>query len=187
MFTNPSWLNAARVQFGSPYTRCDDVIGNRAPGCVFDEVPGVIGYSQSEFPEFTSHISRAQQSGLPGGYGSGTYLTYLTSETDRDRNGNRACPSSLTRPAGKSCDEYPFRSTHEGAATSPYDGQTAHQARTFDGCAMPAAELGRTGPAGWSHCFINEGQNSLAGARLGTFYSDERLLEDDRFEVGYLL
>lgn len=186
VFTNPSWVNVARAQFGSPYTRCDNVIGNRPPGCVFDQVAGLMGYSQLEFPNFTQHISRAQNSGLPGGYGSGTYLTYLTSETERTRNGRKACPDSLSRPTGKTCDEYPFRSTHEGAATSPYAGQAAHQARTFDGCQMPSGELGRTGRAGWSHCFIPGGENSTAGTRLGAFYSDERLLEDDRFQVGYL-
>ncbi|WP_443072931.1 NucA/NucB deoxyribonuclease domain-containing protein [Streptomyces sp. NBC_01451] len=32
--------------------------------------------------------------------------------------GRGCCPSSLPRPEGKQCDEYPFASTWEGAKTS---------------------------------------------------------------------
>ncbi len=186
-FSNPAWLNAAVTPMYSAGIRCDNQIGNRRPGgCVFEDVRGIMGYSQTEYPEFVQHVYNAQISGLPGRFDQGTNLTKLDFQADRDRNQTKACSGIPTAPAGKSCDEYPFASSHEGAATSPYASASAHLPRSFTGCGMAAAEVGRTGAAGWSRCFINAGENSRAGSDLGNFYSDERMLDNDPFQVGYL-
>lgn len=92
------------------------------------------------------------------------------------QNGDTACPSSLQRPDGYQCDEYPFRSTYNGAYTSG-----GGQARSQSWCQMPDPE--RTGPTGWSRCFILAGQNQSAGGILGGFYGSERILDGDAFQV----
>ena len=160
-------------------SRCDNTIGNRAAGCVLPGIPGVMGYSQSLNPAFVDHVYKAQLSGLPGRLGTGTYLKKLSNATKVAANGTKACPSSLVRPTGYSCDEYPFRSTYQGASTS---GATL--ARSFPGCRMPDPQ--RTGSTGWSRCFIPTTQNSSAGGLLSAFYSNERMLDGDLHQVGYL-
>lgn len=145
------WSNSISWTPGLPGTRCDNATGGRVAGCVFTTVQAVIGFNTVELPTYTQHVALAQLSGLPGGYGTTTYLNRLTDPTLRAQNGNKACPSGLTRPAGLTCDEYPFRSTYQGAATG--GGQ---EARSFTDCQMPDPQ--RTGPSGWSRCFIPGGE-----------------------------
>ncbi|WP_455712281.1 NucA/NucB deoxyribonuclease domain-containing protein [Streptomyces luteogriseus] len=57
----------------------------------------------------------AQATGLPGKYGTTHYLTRLTDRRKIKENRDKACPTSLVRPPDKSCDEYPFASTRQGA------------------------------------------------------------------------
>ncbi|GAA4242455.1 hypothetical protein GCM10022254_75520 [Actinomadura meridiana] len=191
-----------------PDTRCDgvfeddgNVVGDpkdparRAPwlpGCVFPLIIPTVEYSKTpgfgEYPEFAKHVEAAQQSGLPGAPGK-TPLTRLQNRADRRRNGDRACPQRPTweRPPGKSCDEYPFRSTHQGAFTQTPQGS----ARTFappntSWCEMDPAwgiATGVTGSTGWSSCMLDAGQNSDAGTKLGLFYFKNRVLDGDPFHV----
>ncbi|MET9658468.1 NucA/NucB deoxyribonuclease domain-containing protein [Streptomyces sp. NPDC006510] len=84
--------------------------------------------------------------------------------TDRDRLAqpltSKACPSSLPRPTGKSCDEYPFASTKEGGATGVF-----------------------------SRRMINEKHNSTAGGSkyLLKAYKDNRILNGGRLLGRHLL
>ena len=149
------WSNSVLLTTNLARSRCDDAIGGRRPGCVFANIPGVVGFSQK------------------------AYLTRLESATLRAKNGKKACPSSLSRPKGYQCDEYPFRSTHQGAYTSH-----ATKARSFSGCRMKDPR--RTGSTGWSRCFIPTEQNLGAGGVLSAFYGSERILDGDRFQIGYL-
>lgn len=57
-----------------------------------------------------------------------------------------------------------------------------------DGRVTRAAARKRTGPTGWSRCFILLGQNRSAGGTTTTvaFYGNERMLARDPFEIGYL-
>jgi Deoxyribonuclease NucA/NucB len=59
-------------------------------------------------------------------------------------------------PTGKSCDEYPFATTYEGAAK----GDNRYSVR-----------------------YVVAAQNSLAGSRLGSFYGADRVLDNDFFWV----
>ncbi|WP_333776967.1 telomere-protecting terminal protein Tpg [Streptomyces sp. IBSBF 3136] len=68
----------------------------------------------------------------------------------------KACPSSRHRPQGKSCDEYPFASTWQGASTSG-----GHFSRRM----------------------INATQNRGGGIALNNFYTYNRIIEKDRFLV----
>jgi hypothetical protein len=175
------WSNTVLFTLSLPLYRCDNAIGNRVAGCVFPNIPGVVGFSQSRNPLFVQHVYDAQISGLVGRLGTGTYLTKLDDPAKVKQNGDKACPTngSLPRPAGYQCDEYPFRSTYQGASTS---GATT--ARSHPWCQMPDPQ--GNGPSGWSRCFIPAGQNGSGGGLLGTFYSDERIMDGDPFQVGYL-
>lgn len=177
------WGNPVVASYGTGNTRCDNRLlsTNRPAGCVIPNIPGVAGFSQSVVPQFVQHVYGAQMSGLPGRLSTNTYLTKLDNSTLQNQNGNKACPSSLTRPATGEwdCDEYPFRSTYQGASTG---GGT--QARSLSWCQMP--DPARTGSSGWSRCFINRTQNRSAGATLVNFYRAERIFDTDPFQVGYL-
>lgn len=60
------------------------------------------------------------------------------------------------RPKGKDCDEYPFKTTKQGAAY---------------------------GNGAFSVRYITSGDNQMAGSRLATFYSADRILDDEDFNV----
>ncbi|WP_157838440.1 NucA/NucB deoxyribonuclease domain-containing protein [Nocardia farcinica] len=130
-------------------------------------------------PEAVGHVQRAQQSGLPGGAGSPLHRQASVSE----RNNNRrvSCPrgnavGDARKVPGRSCDEYPFASTREGAASNP-------NGRPFNPeCHVP--DLGAaTGPTGYSVCMIDNPQNLLAGGLLGVFYGRMRVIDNDAFVV----
>lgn len=159
-------------------------------GCVFPAIMPVMTYSKTGFyPTLAMHIEAAQNSGLPGRHPDGVPLTRLQDPVKKRLNGDTACPPSTvwTRPDGKSCDEYPFRSTYQGAATAIPPGT----ARTFAPpntiwCEMDPAwgvPTGVTGPTGWSSCMIPVTDNSPGGAALGSFYRSNRVLDGDQFRV----
>ncbi len=174
-----SWGNPVSVDLPLATSRCDDTFRPRLAGCVFQSVSGLSGISQSAAPAYAQHVYGAQLSGLPGRLSTGTVLTRLQDVTKKRANYNLSCPTSLVRPAGYSCDEYPFQSTYQGASTG---GGTL--ARTLPWCQVPGVQ--RTGPSGWSRCMIPAGDNSSGGGQLSASYSSERLLDGDPFQVGYL-
>lgn len=106
------------------------------------------------WPQIAKHIKDAQADGKPGKYDTTHYLTRLTDQKKIDKNRGKACPSSLERPPGQSCDEYPFASTWQGAK---YSG----------------------GP--FSRRMVNDKQNKGAGRALKGFYTYSRVLEGDRY------
>lgn len=180
-FTNSKWSNSLLASETPPTrVRCDNALPGRGAGCVFsDYVPAVIySVSSSEIGEFAKHVRAAQNSGLPGAYPSGTPLTRLTDRVLIDRNGTVACKSSYTRPTGSQCDEYPFRSTFQGASTG------GGNPRTFSSlnCRIPQVGSG-SGPAGYSVCMIAASHNTDAGTALGTFYNENRVISADPFRV----
>lgn len=177
-----AWSNGAvTVPLNLASYRCDNATPGKGPGCVFSSILGVAGFSQTTNPGFVQHVYQAQLSGLPGQLGSGTYLTRLTDSGLVSKNGTKACPSSsaLPRPPGLQCDEYPFRSTYQGAFTG-----AGGIARSHQGCNMP--DPVGSGPTGWSRCFIPSGQNSSAGGLLGGFYGNSRIIDGEAYQVGYL-
>jgi hypothetical protein len=66
-------------------------------------------------------------------------------------------------PGGRQCDEYPFKTTYEGTATSAVDNP-----------GLPPRNSVRP---------INGSDNGLAGSRLGVFLGAQRLLDRDPFFV----
>lgn len=162
--------------------RCDNELpGVVTPGCVFAASVPVITWYSSALPAYARHIQEAQASGLPGSPSSGRPLHRLTNPAFQEVNRATSCPSSLPRPSGKSCDEYPFASTYEGGHTGGGTG-----GRTFEWCDIADSEthrIGRTGP-GFSACMIDEEENSGAGRELNTLlYIPYRVLDNDPFNV----
>lgn len=141
--------------------RCDteSVFGNNWPGgCVNPRAVPTFEISlKGNAPEVAAHILFAQAN-LKQAWGlknDGPPLTRSTDSSLNERNRQIACPKSRKRPPGKSCDEYPFASTHEGAASNS----------DFD----------------WD--WVDATQNSLAGTDLGEFYKKNRMLDGDEFWV----
>lgn len=158
----------------SPIVRCDAKGTGSAPeGCVVKDVKPTLVLRGGAFAEVTRHVARAQQSGLPGAPG-GAPLTRTTDAGRQDDNRARACPQNLPRPAGKSCDEYPFASTRQGAASGG-------QPRVFEGCGLPTVE--ESGTAGFSRCMVDAKHNESAGNYLAAFYARYRIIDGDDFFV----
>lgn len=164
---------------------CDtEPIGNlKAPGCVFGGVTGKVLFDgrtpENGGPMYTTaiHMSNAMDSGLPGKIDSGKYLTRTNSSAINTANRNAACPSSLIRPTGYICDEFPFASTLEGGAAN------TKQARTFWYCKLSDPQ--RTGPLGFSRCMTPSLEGSYQGSALNSGYVNQRIRNGDKFAVGY--
>lgn len=150
--------------------RCDNAAGGSSPkpGCAIWFAPGVAEYSRTKLPTFTTHVSQALASGLHGG---NVYdpVHRTTDETRKAANRSAACGNPPSVP-GLSCDEYPFASTYERAAS----GGTA---RSFPNCLFldPPA----TGSVGYSRCMISATENLSAGATLVNVYTGQRVLDGD--------
>lgn len=183
--------------YGMGYVRCDFAVpGAWTTGCVMKYVRPVMVYRLSgPYPELAGHIQRAQQSGLPGEYKEGDVfappLHRLTDKKLKKKNGDTACPPAsrggYPRPVGHDCDEYPFRSTYEGAYTGNPgypDTQLAWPARTWDGCEINLDDNShQDGPDGYSVCMIDSSQNQKGGDALSEFYISNRVIDEDAFYV----
>jgi hypothetical protein len=148
--------------FKGPITpgRCDSekFPSSPPPGCVNNKFEPTFTLSARDgVPDIIAHIAHAQATlnqawGLKG---SGPALHRTTDAALIGRNRAVACPKSRKRPPGKSCDEYPFASTEEGAANN----------------------------SDFSWDWVHAGQNSAAGGLLGAFYARNRVIDHDAFWV----
>ncbi len=185
-FYKPGQTNI-NINFPSvPTTRCDHAIpgNNTVAGCVFPGwTPTHTYYLSGDYPELATHIYYAQQSGLPGAAtGSGmpntSPLRRLISAEEQGDNRKTACPDRYVRPATKSCDEYPFASSRQGADTGGGPG------RTFDFCQIPDLPVNVTGPTGYSACMIDKVQNSNGGTNMNQYlYIWYRVLDSDAYRI----
>jgi len=159
-FTNSQWVAPSEpTKHSTVDVRCDNALPGapRQVGCVNLQAVPVISYSLTgPWPEIADHIKDAQATGLPGKYGTTNFLTRLTDRKKIKENREKACPSSLQRPPGKSCDEYAFASTWQGA---------------------------KYGSGKFSRRMVDAEQNTNAGKALKGFYTYSRVLEGDRFLV----
>jgi hypothetical protein len=181
--SKPGYAPVSSANWSNRTIRCDNYVPGYVPGCIF--WPGwdaVHEYSLSGlYPELAWHIQQAQLSGLPGAPDSGRPLKRIIPSPfntgTEEANRRVACPDSWTRPAGKSCDEYPFNSTRQGAA-----GQPSDTGRTFAGCDVPLPQ-GIVNTSGWSSCMIDEWQNSAGGSNLNWFFQRDRVTPDDPYYI----
>jgi hypothetical protein len=177
-FKPPTTQNTASLTWGSaPTVRCDQALpGSASIGCVVPAVPADIYYDYSELPEYGRHLLDAEFSGLPGSRYSGAPLHRQTDQNLIAANRNTACPTTLPRPTGKSCDEYPVASTREGGVHGWRDRADLHLVSDLD-------LSGRYHWAqGYSACMIDTDENSTAGSRLNkNLYVPLRVLDGDAF------
>jgi hypothetical protein len=198
VFERPGDTVMGVVVIESNWVRCDQALkGSASVGCVVPNfIPSLYYSRHGRYPDLANHIWHAQQSGLagvPGSIfegqaGSSQALRRLYDPALKTKNGRRACPSGyrvkVGAPKSTSCDEYPFRSTYQGAYTS---NPTHNLPRSFpDFCHIPDVTT-KFGPLGYSRCFINAKQNSDGGNWVGRLYGvgsgGKRILDGDRFYV----
>ena len=104
--------------FTSPIDyRCDDTLAGQGAGCVFPKFSPTLT-TMTELPAIAANIRRIQNRG-PGHYGrpgGGHPLHRLVNPARQRKNHDAVCGKNVVGPPpkGKSCDEYPFRSTYEG-------------------------------------------------------------------------
>lgn len=177
-FKAPSTANAAVMTRSAPDIRCDQALpGSASAGCVVPYAPGFIRYDGTSFIEFGAHVSGAQASGLPGSVTSSP-LHRLTDPTLRNLNRATACGGVPHPDPNRSCDEYPFASSWEGAYTG---GGTA---RTQSWCQITLSGPPSTGATGYSICMIDAAENSSAGSLLNSvLYVPYRIIDGDPFYV----
>ncbi|MFJ8387680.1 NucA/NucB deoxyribonuclease domain-containing protein [Streptomyces sp. NPDC094438] len=128
-------------------------------GCVYPQVTPTYDVSVTgPYDQVAWHIDWAQRNlkNHWGWKGHGPALTRTLDKALINKNRGTACPSSIPRPAGKSCDEYPFASTHQGASVNPKD---------FSCHMVPAT------------------QNTGEGRARKGWYNANRILENDPFWV----
>ncbi|MFH5207368.1 hypothetical protein ACHIPZ_03905 [Antrihabitans sp. NCIMB 15449] len=177
--SHPQFTTASGLTGWTPIIRCDAGVKLRTTqGCAFPHVAPVMPYYlESSLGNFRNHVANAQNSGLPGARGQ--ELHRVTDDTIIRQNRAGSC-GGITgpRPTGKSCDEYPFASSSEGA-------RNGGQGRTFDNCGIKDTAIRETptsGP-GYSVCLIPKGENNTAGALLGWFYAKNRVMNGDAYSV----
>ncbi|MFC6883408.1 NucA/NucB deoxyribonuclease domain-containing protein [Actinomadura yumaensis] len=164
--TGPGWIQPASADLpDAPAIRCDKIITKSTGGCVLPGWPPTLSLSLSDtdpengVSEAAQHIKDSQNRGPHWGREKdGKPLTRLIDTKLQKANRDAACPASRPPgPAGTSCDEYPFASTHQGAALEGKNDFTVRD--------------------------INEHHNSNAGTDLGLVYNTYRMLDGDQFWV----
>ncbi|MEU5347341.1 hypothetical protein AB0H18_42110 [Streptomyces sp. NPDC020766] len=166
--------------------RCDAATYVSGGGCIFHEVPATMHYSLTGdgVDDVAAHIKKAQDdpenvypggigTQIPGGRKSGKPLTRLYPNMNDDALSYYNANNRIARATcqqydpnygtpGLQCDEYPFRSTWEGAYY------------TED---VPGSY--------WKYSakMVNGDQNGKAGSDLGAWYTRDHILAKDSFWV----
>jgi hypothetical protein len=183
----PNLTDSTPIRLRLDVARCDATMrysnGDYRVGCVFPGyTPGWAMNEDNSIPQATGHVQAAIASGLPGS--SSSPLHRQTDIGARNANRSVACPRGNAVAAARrdgvptrSCDEYPFASSVEGAAANIGAG------RTFNpNCHVPDLSSS-TGSPGYSACMIEDADNKLAGSQLGAFYGINRVINQDAFYV----
>lgn len=176
--TTPDEVNAlavSHVRFDSAGSK----LGNgKHKGAVFtDHVPTLeLPLTGAGIDEEARHVDDAQNNPertFPSRVGKNvpgktTPLHRLMNSTEADAN-HRGAVGICTNvwgpeyaAGGQECDEYPFKTTYEGSSKS-----TGGNPSQWNGSARP----------------INGPQNRAAGTKLGVFYGENRILDNDAFYV----
>jgi hypothetical protein len=136
--------------WASPPYRCDAVMIGVSPGCVVPGVTPILG-SMATLPNIAANIAAVQAAG-PHHYGRKADESPLRRNTALEAaNRAVACPDSLTRPTGQSCDEYPFARTDQGAA--------------------------QTQQPDWGYAMVPVGEQNSQGGLLASFYKTYRVMD----------
>jgi hypothetical protein len=173
------------TQFDQPF-RCDAAVYASGGGCIFHEVDAVMHYHLTGHgvDSVAAHIKKAQDdpqnvypggigTEIPGGKASGQPLTRLYKGMNAQAmvyyNANNRIARAACRTYDPNwgtpemqCDEYPFRSTWEGANFT----------ETFPGAKWKYSAL-----------MVDGEENGKAGSDLGVWYTQDHILAKDAFWV----
>lgn len=186
-FANAAWVNpTTTASITAPAVhRCDDALPGYPTGCVYDSARPVLDVLTYRYPAYAQHLRLAIVK-----YRMPSVLTRTQNETLMDNNYKTACPPGHpkpTTPGTWSCDEYPFKSTYNGAYSQPYgrnifwiDWNTG-SGFTCNAVWLPTRSDNDSG--GYSVCMIPLAENTLGGADLSAFYYKSRVLDGDQFQV----
>ncbi|MER6827560.1 hypothetical protein ABT352_16385 [Streptosporangium sp. NPDC000563] len=186
-FANAGWVNpTTNPSITAPAVhRCDDALTGYPSGCVYDSVVPMHDVLSYRYPSYARHLQLAINH-----FKMTNLLTRTQNETLMANNYNRACPPGRPDPPLPgvwSCDEYPFKSTYNGAYSQPYgrnififNWNTAYE---FNCRATWLTMRVSTDSGGYSACMIPLAENTLGGADLGAFYYKSRVLDGDQFQV----
>ncbi len=186
-FANAAWVNpTTNPSITAPAVhRCDDALPGYPKGCVYDSVRPVHDVLTYRYPAYARHLQLAINH-----FKMRSVLTRTQNETLIDNNYKTACPPGYpkpTTPGTWSCDEYPFKSTYNGAYSQPYGRNiflfSWNSAYEFNCNASWLPSRAATDSGGYSVCIIPLAENSLGGADLGAFYYKSRVLDGDDFQV----
>lgn len=167
-------IPGSKTYRAEPDQRCDSIVSTQV-GCVFPEAGIVLDLYSNLYPDIAYHVNAAQNSGLVG---RDIPLHRLMNKDKEAENRHTAC--RIRPPLDYSCDEYPFASTYEGAATW---GGGEGAGRTFDNCQRPDLPTGVTGAVGWSGCMVPKSDNDYQGGDLSEFYWRNHVIDMDDFYV----
>jgi hypothetical protein len=180
--TTVSLTGGTSASFGSNTFRCDSaryIVSTQAgTGCVFPDVTSVFSLSvNSNATQEALHVYQAQyhpetttpsdpNKQIPGSVDSGMPLSRTVDEALQQKNTDKAVATcyqyygpNYSANGALDCDEYPFKSTHEGA----FNAGTNYSARP-----------------------ISYSDNRSGGAQLGAFYSFNRMLDGDARDYFYV-
>jgi hypothetical protein len=186
-FANSAWVNPTTNASitAPPVHRCDDALPGYPKGCVYDSFRPVHDVLTYRYPAYAYHLRLAINQ-----YKMRDVLTRTQNESLMANNYNTACPPGYPKPTTPgvwSCDEYPFKSTYDGAYAQPYGRNIMIiNWNTGYGFTCNATWLTVRSPSdsgGYSSCIIPLAENSLGGADLGAFYYKSRVLDGDQFQV----
>ncbi|MEV0382689.1 hypothetical protein [Nonomuraea sp. NPDC050643] len=186
-FANAAWVNpTTNASITTPAVhRCDDALTGYPAGCVYDSVRPLHDVLSSRYPAYAHHLRLAINH-----FKMTDVLTRTQNETIIDRNYNTACPPGHPKPTTPgvwSCDEYPFKSTYNGAYSQPYGRNIMiinwNTGYGFNCNASWLTVRSPTDSGGYSVCMIPLAENTLGGSDLGAFYYKSRVLDGDQFQV----
>ena len=143
--------------WSGPSWRCDSAI-SIVGGCVNPSyIPTMT--SMATLPNISASIRAIQNNGPShwGRPGSGRPLNRTSDAALADRNYTAACGGRTSPSPSLSCDEYPFKTTYQGAS--------------------------RTAFPDWGFAFVPITEQSSQGGLISSFYQGQRLLDGDAFWV----
>ncbi|TMR20993.1 hypothetical protein ETD85_51500 [Nonomuraea zeae] len=186
-FANSAWVNpTTNPSITTPAVhRCDDALTGYPKGCVYDSVRPVHDVLSYRYPSYARHLQLAINH-----FKMTDLLTRTQNESLIDNNYKTACPPGHPKPTAPgvwSCDEYPYKSTYNGAYSQPYgrnififNWNTGYEFNCGASW-LPVRSAGDSG--GYSVCMIPLAENTLGGSDLGAFYYKSRVLDGDQFQV----
>ncbi|MEU4234262.1 hypothetical protein AB0F17_59150 [Nonomuraea sp. NPDC026600] len=186
-FANSAWVNpTTNASITAPAVhRCDDALPGYPEGCVYDSVRPVHDVLSYRYPSYARHLQYAINY-----FKMTNILTRTQNQTIIDNNYNTACPPGYPKPTTPgvwSCDEYPFKSTYNGAYSQPYGRNIMFiDWNTGGGYDCGASWLSIRAPSdsgGYSVCMISLADNAGGGSDLSSFYYKSRVLDGDQFQV----